>query len=128
MTSLAQLARCHRRPMHRTPFLHPSLLAQSETQRDVFTAEQARRLVVTRSTTSSGCAGDAIWWRCVGASTPTRHVRRCRPGTQHGMRVAALGLALTAPATLSHESAAAELGLQLLDADHSSARDPTDCG
>ena len=36
------------------------------------------------------------------------------------MRVAALGLALTAPATLSHESAAIELGLELLDPDLSS--------
>jgi hypothetical protein len=33
------------------------------------------------------------------------------------MRVAALGLALTAPATLSHASAAIELGLEILDPD-----------
>lgn len=36
---------------------------------------------------------------------------------QHGMRVAALALALTAPAVLSHETAAMELGLELLDPD-----------
>ena len=76
---------------------------------------------VTRSTTSSGCAGGAIWWPSVEAST--RCVLRTTAPTQlqqHGMRVAALGLALTAPATLSHESAAAELGLELLDPDLSS--------
>ena len=38
-------------------------------------------------------------------------------GSQHRMRVAALDLALTAPAVLSHQSAATELGLELLDPD-----------
>ena len=40
-----------------------------------------------------------------------------KPREQHGMRVAALGLALSAPATLSHVSAASELELELLEPD-----------
>lgn len=39
------------------------------------------------------------------------------PAEQHAIRVAALGLVLTAPAVLSHQSAAAEHGLPLLDPD-----------
>jgi hypothetical protein len=107
--------------MHRTPFLHPSLLARAGTQRGVFTAEQARQL-------GGHTVDDLQWLR------RRRHLVALRrgvyalnaayegadPATQHGMRVAALGLALTAPATLSHESAATELGLELLDPDVSS--------
>jgi hypothetical protein len=43
--------------------------------------------------------------------------RTATPLVQHGMRVAALTLALTAPGVLSHQTAAAELDLDLLDAD-----------
>ena len=103
--------------MSRLPFLHPSLLAQAATQRGVFTADQARRLGHT--------VADLQWLR------RRRHLMALRrgvyvlraayddagPPAQHGMRVAALGLALSAPATLSHESAASEMGLELLDPD-----------
>ena len=70
-----------------------------------------RRPPVAAPTASTCC-------RCAEGST------RCAteydgadPPVEHGMRVAALGLALTAPAVLSHESAATELGLELLDPD-----------
>jgi hypothetical protein len=104
--------------MFRTPFLHPSLLAQAVTQRGVFTAEQARRL-------GGHTADDLQWMRLRGYLASLRRgiyalragYDGAEPAAQHGMRVAALGLALTAPATLSHASAAAELGLELLDPD-----------
>jgi hypothetical protein len=103
------------------PFLHPSLLGQSALQRGVFTAGQALRL-------GGHTADDLQWMR------RRRHLVALRrgiyalrvayddadPPARHGMRVAALGFALSAPATLSHESAAIELGLELLNPDLSS--------
>ena len=106
--------------MIRTPFLHPALVAQAVPQRGVFTAEQARRF-------GGHTAGDLQWMRRRGHLVALRRgiyalrdvYDGAEPATQHGMRVAALSLALSAPATLSHVSAAAELGLELLDPDRS---------
>jgi hypothetical protein len=100
------------------PFLHPALLARAATQRGVFTAEQARTL--------GNHSVDDL--RRLGKGKHVTPLRRgiyavraeydgATPSVQHGMRVAALGLALSAPATLSHVSAASELVLELLDPD-----------
>ena len=96
--------------------LHPRLLAVAATQRGVFTSDQAyseghtqkeiqrlreRHLVSIRR-------GVYTWRDDFAAATPLE---------QHRIRVAALTLALTAPGVLSHHTAAAELDLDLLDAD-----------
>lgn len=103
--------------MGSTPFLHPALSAVAATQRGVFTAEQARRL-------GQHTADDLQRLRKRHLVTLRRGIYVLRktyddatPAERHRMRVAALGLALTAPATLSHVTAAAEHGLELLDPD-----------
>jgi hypothetical protein len=96
--------------------LHPRLLAVASTQRGVFTSDQAY---------SHGHSQKEI------QRLRERHLVSIRRGVyawredfeeasaldKHRMRVAALTLALTAPAVLSHQTAAAELELDLLDAD-----------
>lgn len=101
------------------PFLSPELLARSATQRGVFTAEQARgaghsqndlqRLRAHRHIVSVRRGVYALRVEYEGA-TPTE---------QHGMQVAALSLVLVPPAVLSHQTAAAELDLELLEPDWS---------
>ena len=106
----------HSRSVRSDIVLRPELLAVAETQRGVFTSKQAyaaghsqkeiqrlreRHLVSVRR-------GIYAWREDFTAATPLG---------QHRMRVAALALALAAPAVLSHQTAAAELDLDLLDAD-----------
>lgn len=96
--------------------LHPRLLAVAATQRGVFTGQQAyaqghtqkeiQRLRVKHLVSIR--RGVYAWSDAFTTATSLE---------QHGMRVAALTLALTAPGVLSHQSAAAELDLDLLDAD-----------
>jgi hypothetical protein len=96
--------------------LLPKLLAVAETQRGVFSSAQAydaghtqkeiqrlreRHLVSIRR-------GVYAWKQDFASATPIE---------QHRMRVAALTLALIAPGVLSHQTAAAELDLELLDPD-----------
>jgi hypothetical protein len=98
--------------------LRPQLRAVALTQRGVFTAAQAyefghtqrelQRLRQARLLLSvrRGVYVDSAAW------TDAKSAERLR------IRTAALALALSAPAVLSHQSAAAELGLPLLEPDH----------
>ena len=104
--------------MTRLPTLSPGLCAVASTQRGVFTAAQAyshghtqkelQRLRQARSITSvrRGVYVDMLAW---ADADPVERLR---------LRTAGLALALTAPAVLSHQSGAAELGLPLLAPDH----------
>jgi hypothetical protein len=99
------------------PHLAPELLALAATQRGVFTGEQARaaghsqneiqRLRRHRHLVSVRRGAYALREAYEGAEAPEKH----------RMAVAALSLVLTAPAVLSHETAAVELGLELLQPD-----------
>lgn len=99
------------------PFLAPELLAVASTQRGVFSAAQARaaghtqndlqRLRRHRHLESVRRGVYALREAYAGAGAAERHA----------MQVAALSLVLRPPATLSHETAAAELGLELLEPD-----------
>jgi hypothetical protein len=100
------------------PMLSPGLRAVASTQRGVFTAGQAyasghtqkelQRLRQAKLIMSlrRGVYVDMVAWANADS------VERLR------LRTAGLALALTAPAVLSHQSAAAELGLPLLAPDH----------
>lgn len=118
MTAGAQAggaARLH--PVPYEPFLSPHLLALSATQRGVFTAAQARgaghsqndlqRLRLRHHIVSVRRGVYALRVAYAGAS----------PAERHRMQVAALSLVLTPPAVLSHQTAAAELALELLEPD-----------
>jgi hypothetical protein len=96
--------------------LCPPLLAVAATQRGVFTSKQAYSHGHTQKEIQrlrehhlfSIRRGVYAWLDDFAAATPLE---------QHRMRVAALTLSLTAPGVLSHQSAAAELDLDLLDVD-----------
>lgn len=98
--------------------LHPALLAQAARQRGVFTARQAREL-------GNHAQPELQHLRRRGQLVAVRRgvyvdgtaYRMLDSSGEHALRVAALGLVLAAPATLSHQTAAAELGLELLDPD-----------
>jgi hypothetical protein len=104
--------------MTQLPRLSPALRAVASTQRGAFTAAQAyacghnpkelQRLRRARLIVSlrRGVYVDMVAWSDAG---PVERLR---------LRTAALALALTAPAVLSHQTAAAELGLPLLTPDH----------
>jgi hypothetical protein len=96
--------------------LHPRLLAVAATQRGVFTSEQAyaeghtqKEIQRLRERHLLSIRRGVYAWR--------EEFNAAAPLQQHRMKVAALTLALIAPGVLSHETAAAELGLELLDAD-----------
>jgi hypothetical protein len=96
--------------------LHPRLLAIAATQRGVFTSTQAYSQGHTQKEIQrlrkhhlySIRRGVYAWSDDFMAASPLQ---------QHRMRVAALTLSLTAPGVLSHQTAAAELDHDLLDAD-----------
>jgi hypothetical protein len=96
--------------------LHPRLLAVAATQRGVFSSVQAYAAGHSQKEIQrlrerhlqSIRRGIYVWREEFEAATPIE---------QHRMRVAALALALEAPGVLSHQTAAAELDLELLDAD-----------
>jgi alkylhydroperoxidase/carboxymuconolactone decarboxylase family protein YurZ len=96
--------------------LSPRLLAIAATQRGVFTSEQAYAQGHTQKEIQrlrekhlfSIRRGVYVWFDDYKSATPLE---------QHRMRVAALTLVLTAPGVLSHQTAAAELDLDLLDAE-----------
>ena len=100
------------------PMLSPGLRAVASTQRGAFTAAQAYALGHTQKelqrlrqarlimSLRRGVYVDMVAW---ADADPVERLR---------LRTAGLALALTAPAVLSHQSAAAELGLPLLAPDH----------
>ena len=96
--------------------LSPRLLAIAATQRGVFTSQQAyaaghRQKEIQRLRERqlfSVRRGVYVWLDDFKTASPLE---------QHGMRVAALTLVLIAPGVLSHQTAAAELHLDVLDAD-----------
>jgi hypothetical protein len=96
--------------------LNPRLLAVAATQRGVFTSEQAYTAGHTQKEIQRLREKHLHSFRR-GVYTWLDDFKRATPLEQHGMQVAALTLALTAPGVLSHQTAAAELDLDLLDAD-----------
>lgn len=101
--------------------LTPSLSAIASTQSGAFTAAQAR---------SAGYQPEEIfrlrggrprreqWWSIRrGVYVIKEWYDALSPTAQHEVRVAALQLVLKEPAVFSHESAAVELGLAMLDPD-----------
>ncbi len=103
--------------MRYEPFVHPKLLAVAAAQRGVFSSQQAYAAGHTPY--------DVQQLRRAGHLLPLRRGIYTLPAEytgadasrRHAMQVAALALALSAPAVLTHQSAAAELGLALLDPD-----------
>jgi alkylhydroperoxidase/carboxymuconolactone decarboxylase family protein YurZ len=96
--------------------LRPELLAVAGTQRGVFTSKQAysaghsqKEIQRLRERHLVSIRRGIYAWR--------EHFEAATPREQHRMRVAALALALRAPWVFSHETAAVELELDLLDAD-----------
>ena len=96
--------------------LRPELVAVADAQRGVFTSAQAyaaghsqKEIQRLRKDHLTSIRRRIYVWR--------EAYQAAAPLEQHGMRVAALTLALTSPGVLSHQTAAAELGLELLDAD-----------
>ncbi|MCY7372632.1 MAG: type IV toxin-antitoxin system AbiEi family antitoxin domain-containing protein [Spirochaetaceae bacterium] len=99
------------------PFLAPELLALAATQRGVFTAAQARAVGHTQNDLQRLRRHKYIVSVRRGVYALRKTYVVVDAAKRHGMQVAALGLVLTPPATLSHESAAGELGLELLEPD-----------
>ena len=99
------------------PFLAPELSALAATQRGVFTAAQARVAGHTQNDLQRLRRHQHIESVRRGVYALREAYAGADVATRHGMQVAALGLVLSPPATLSHESAAAELGLELLEPD-----------
>jgi hypothetical protein len=96
--------------------LHPRLLAVASTQRGVFTSDQAYAHGHTQKEVQRLRERHLVSIRR-GVYAWREDFEDARPLDQHRMRVAALTLALTVPGVLSHQTAAAELELDLLDAD-----------
>jgi hypothetical protein len=96
--------------------LQPTLLAVASTQRGVFTSRQAYAAGHTQKEIQRLRDGHLMSIRR-GVYAWREEYESKSPLEQHGMRVAALALVLGAPGVLSHQTAAAELGLELLDAD-----------
>ncbi|MGH8892501.1 MAG: hypothetical protein ACRDWY_04225 [Actinomycetes bacterium] len=101
------------------PFLAPSLIALAAAQRGVFTAAQAYAAGHTEKEVQRLRTGKQLVSVRRGIYALREAYVGATPAEQHRMRVGALALALTSPAVLSHETAAQELDLELLDADHS---------
>lgn len=99
------------------PFLSPALLARAATQRGVFTGEQARQAGHPQNDLQRLRRHRHIVSVRRGVYALREAYDGAAPAERHRMQVAALGLVLTQPAVLSHQTAAAELALELLDPD-----------
>ena len=101
------------------PGLQPALVAYAVEQRGVFTAAQARAAGHTEKELQRlRSAGDLESVRR-GVYADGRAFRDAKPAQRLSFEIAALAVALSAPAVLSHQSAAFEQGLELLEPDHS---------
>jgi hypothetical protein len=99
--------------------LRPALLAVSATQRGVFSAAQAYRVGYTQKEVQRLRAAKDLVTVRRGVYAAGRTYLTAPPAEQLRMRVAALALALTAPAVISHQTAASEHQLDLLEPDNS---------
>lgn len=97
--------------------LSPQLLALAGTQHGVFTSEQARSAGHSQNDLQHLRRRKHLISIRRGVYALRATYEGAPAAEQHRMRVRALGLALSAPAVLSHQSAAQEHGLELLDAD-----------
>lgn len=97
--------------------LSPQLIAIAEAQHGVFTSEQARKAGHTQSDIQHLRRRRHLISVRRGVYALRATYEGAPPAERHRMRVRALGLVLTAPAVLSHQCAAQEHGLELLDPD-----------
>ncbi len=95
----------------------PQLIAIAGTQRGVFTSEQARAAGHTQSDIQHLRRRKRLVSVRRGVYALRATYDGASPADRHRMRVRALGLVLTAPAVLSHQSAAHEHGIELLEPD-----------
>ena len=96
--------------------LSPRLLAIAATQRGVFTSTQAYAAGHTQKEIQR-LREKRLFTIRRGVYAWSDQFKSATLREQHRMRVAALMLVLTAPGVLSHQTAAAELDLDLLDSD-----------
>jgi alkylhydroperoxidase/carboxymuconolactone decarboxylase family protein YurZ len=99
------------------PYLSPTLLALAATQRGVFSSAQAHAAGHTNNDLQRLRRRKRIVSVRRGVYALREVYAASEPAEQHRMHVAALALCLSPPATLSHQTAAAEHDLGLLDAD-----------
>jgi hypothetical protein len=99
------------------PHLSPELLALAATQRGVFTGEQARRFGHSQNDIQRLRRHKHLVSVRRGVYALHAAYLGAGPAEKHRMDVSALSLVLTAPAVLSHQTAALELGLELLQPD-----------
>lgn len=99
--------------------LHPGLKARAADQRGVFTAAQAYVFGHTEKEIQRLRAGKYLVSVRRGVYAEADRWDGADPSQRLTLLIAALAQALTAPAVLSHQSAAAELGLDLLEPDNS---------
>lgn len=99
--------------------LNPALLAVAASQRGVFSAAQAYSVGYTQKEVQRLRAAKDLVSVRRGVYAVRRNYLEATPAEQLGMRVAALAQALTAPAVLSHQTAASEHRLDLLEPDNS---------
>lgn len=101
------------------PRLSPGLRALASTQRGAFTAAQAYAFGHNQKELQQLRRARLIMSLRRGVYVDMAAWTDAEPAERLRLRTAALALALTAPAVLSHQSAAAELDLPLLAPDHS---------
>jgi hypothetical protein len=99
------------------PYLSPALLGQASGQRGVFTSDQAYQAGHTEKDIQRLRKAKVLVSVRRGVYAVREVYVGAEPVERHRMCVAALALCLTAPATLSHQTAAVEQGLELLDPD-----------
>lgn len=99
------------------PHLAPELLALAATQRGVFTGAQARAAGHPQSDIQRLRRHKHLVSVRRGVYALREVYGGAEPPEKHRIDVAALSLVLTAPAVLSHQTAAVELGLELLQPD-----------
>ncbi len=99
------------------PYIAPELSGVAATQRGVFTALQARRSGHSQNDIQRLRRARHIVSVRRGVYALREAYAGAEPAERHRMDVAALTLVLTSPAVLSHQTAAAEHGLELLQPD-----------
>jgi hypothetical protein len=95
--------------------LHPGLRAVALAQRGVFTATQAYAFRHTQKELQRLRAAGLLLSVRRGIYVESARWADANSVTRLRIRTVALSLALSAPAVLSHQSAAAELGMELLE-------------
>lgn len=111
--------RCNAVRVTATPYLNPGLLSKAATQRGVFTSAQAYDAGHTQKEIQRLRADKHLVSLRRGVYVLRDQLSGAQPTERHRMQVSALSMVLTAPAVFSHETAAAEHGLDLLDPDFS---------